>query len=319
LLTPILLDPWLLAFSPETPPEEMQARDSALKKVFDVIIKEYPMEVMPFITSEKHAEYWQELSKYRFLPYAQRVIQWINYLEIEKPDDIQAEPAVLVGERQPDDLSELWRKILSANGNSDAAPVWRFPVVAIPEFRRDEWPDDQEITYRIPNDEGPDKRRNLVNIEDFKLHRYFCSDLDPWLLRSVGEPDPEGAVAERINTCKRLPRPPQICGNLPLGRLADELRKIPSWEWGIDNSQRSFLPRHNWDPCGFNKFVWRNNNLFRTASVPLGKIRGAIGYLDRDDRIWVWHENECHWDVQIDGGKDYEKVCFTGKFLPKDN
>jgi hypothetical protein len=47
-----------------------------------------------------------------------------------------------------------------------------------------------------------------------------------------------------------------------------------------------------------------------------GKKRRKIGYVDEQGRIWVRDRAHAglpdHWDVQLDGGKDYFKVDLNG-------
>jgi len=239
------------------------------------------------------------------------VTKCINHLVLLHESEV--EPAKITDARHPADLSELWRKILTINGSTDDPPAWRSPMLLIPDIRRPEWPDGQEIKFETPNDNGNTKTRNLIKIELLSDHKYFCSDIDPWRLGCIGEPKPDGPVGLRIETCRRLPRPPQLYISLPLGQLVNKLQLIPDWDCS-DEDEYFYLPHPNWDPTIKDKPSWRDR-VFKTRRVQHGKIRGATGYLDRGGRIWVWHENENHWDVQIDGGIRHIKVCYTGKNL----
>lgn len=76
-----------------------------------------------------------------------------------------------------------------------------------------------------------------------------------------------------------------------------------------------YVPPEEWNPLNISKQNWRDGS-FPIRSVRLGRRAGKSGYRDRGGRrIWVWHDEECHWDVQIGEGADHINVSHTGKNL----
>ena len=306
-MIPILLDPWLLKFSPDAPDDQMNARAASLRHVFSVLVHQYPLEILRFISEEEHAEFWGILKKYKGAD-AREAILWINTLEVA--EELHGTPTATITDKPcPDELPPLWLRILAAIGNTDAPPAWRYPMLFIPSIRKANWPDNDEINY---THQGITLTRNLISIEQCQEHKFFLADFDPWRLGFVGEP-PEGLLHERAVKCMRLPRPPQIHSRLPLGQFVETLANIRDWRCGSDDSYY-YLPTETWNPNAEEKPTWRNATTFSKSQVLAGRKRGTYGYLDRDNRIWLWHEGENHWDVQLAGG-DYTKVSYNGKIL----
>jgi hypothetical protein len=63
----------------------------------------------------------------------------------------------------------------------------------------------------------------------------------------------------------------------------------------------------------------RKETIVKKGPVLYGPKRGDVGYVDRNGRIWVKDAAHAgtpdHWDVQIDGGRDYVRVDFDGNQL----
>jgi hypothetical protein len=55
-------------------------------------------------------------------------------------------------------------------------------------------------------------------------------------------------------------------------------------------------------------------------TVRHGPKKGKKGYVDTEGRIWIKDRAHAgdpdHWDVQIDGGKEYFRVDLDGNLLP---
>jgi hypothetical protein len=60
----------------------------------------------------------------------------------------------------------------------------------------------------------------------------------------------------------------------------------------------------------------KNEDIIDKQAVTKGPKRGKRGYVDDQGRIWIRDRAHAgvpdHWDVQIDGGKDYFRVDKDG-------
>ena len=72
-----------------------------------------------------------------------------------------------------------------------------------------------------------------------------------------------------------------------------------------------FDPSHRRSPSGV--------DVIRRGTVGHGPKRGKTGYLDQQGRIWIRDPAHAdvpeHWDVQIDGGRRYDRVGDDGEYL----
>lgn len=63
----------------------------------------------------------------------------------------------------------------------------------------------------------------------------------------------------------------------------------------------------------------RGETIVKKARIQFGPKKDKVGYVDKDRRIWVRDVAHAglpdHWDVQIDGGRDYLKVDDQGNQL----
>ena len=61
----------------------------------------------------------------------------------------------------------------------------------------------------------------------------------------------------------------------------------------------------------------KNDKEMKRAVVQYGPKMGEVGFVDSTGRIWVKNRAHAHvpdhWDVQIDGGKDYIRVRYDGQ------
>lgn len=64
----------------------------------------------------------------------------------------------------------------------------------------------------------------------------------------------------------------------------------------------------------------RGQQIIVKKTIATGPKKGKKGYVDEQGRIWVRdraHANvEDHWDVQLEGGRDYFRVGFKGEKIP---
>jgi RHS repeat-associated protein len=89
-----------------------------------------------------------------------------------------------------------------------------------------------------------------------------------------------------------------------------------------DQIKRAGLPQSGNRPfIASTKKNSRGEEEIEKAEVQHGPKRGKRGYVDREGRIWIKDYAHAgypdHWDVQIDGGRDYIKVGLDGNELTK--
>lgn len=308
-----LVDPWLLDLKPEDGTEVRFKRLTALMKLKELHEK-YGMVPVKFLDDKFRESLVNSHSNFQRLEWGEVGKLLINATFSKAP---QGKPVEIIGSSFLPILPTHWLSALSEIGCDQSPSNWRRPVIVIPEARTRNWPNYTEkrleLKYKVQGI-TEELARNLVCIETYNQHTYFEPDLDPWRLGCVGEPKPDGLLSERALTCMRLPRPPQINLKLPLGQLVKELAAISSWRCGTGDSY-FYLPPERWNPMNEEKSTWRNATTFSKRRISAGRMKGAYGYRDRDNRIWLWHEAENHWDVQLAGGANYAKVSYNGKIL----
>jgi hypothetical protein len=64
----------------------------------------------------------------------------------------------------------------------------------------------------------------------------------------------------------------------------------------------------------------RGDAVIEKASIRFGPKKDKRGFVDTTGRIWIKDRAHAgdpdHWDVQIDGGKDYIRVDLDGNLMP---
>lgn len=308
----ILLDPWLVQFSSNDSYDDMNAKMGSLKCVFDELQKRYPLQIVPFMNPEEAAEFWSEFPKCKFVADKSRIVMYINSLSMTHEPPVG--PAKITDRPCPN-LSGSWLKVLAVTGNTDTPPSWRSPMVLLSNVQKSNWPEVDEINY---THEGSNRRRNLVPIERYRDHKFFITDidpLDPWRLDCVGLPiSQDGSREQKRCTWKRLPCPPSLARTRTLPELMERLRG--RFTFTTTDTNFFYVPSsEEWNPLNISKQDWRDGQSFPTGSVSRGPRKGESGPLDRGDRIWVWHDQECHWDVQFNEGATHINVSHTGKNL----
>jgi hypothetical protein len=64
----------------------------------------------------------------------------------------------------------------------------------------------------------------------------------------------------------------------------------------------------------------RGDDVIEKGVIQYGPRKNKVGYVDLLGRIWIKDrahaEDPDHWDVQVDGGRDYFRVDLNGNRLP---
>lgn len=304
-----LFDPWLVEFSESDTPDTILNRYTALTKMQD-LHRTYGMRRVRFITSDQLHEFYSKNSKSQRNDI--RVIARIFNSILITPA-CQTQPTEIVDRPCPT-LTEHW---LGALGGSTTD--WRRPTIVVPEARTEDWPNhglrEREIKYKI-NGSAESITRNLVCIETYDQHAYFEPDFDPWRIGAIGMPSEiaSGSIGERREGMHMLPRPKHI---LPLAYTFTQIfQKLHERiEWSCGKSEMAyFIPEVGWDPRTISQETWRYKTIqiFRTGTMSDGRR----GYLDRENRVWLWDPKENHWDVQFPSG-GYYSVSHNGRILKK--
>jgi len=183
---------------------------------------------------------------------------------------------------------------------------WRTPQIITSLERRGHWGPGEEVVIVF---NGTETERIVVSASAHASHPWARSDYDPWILSRTDETavDPEKRF--------RLPKP-SACTDAELSDLCNTIdQKCGSWtEQRNGNDRYVFIPPRDWSPA-LEKQKWRVGNVFRKEKC---SESDRSGYLDRHGHLWVWDDNEKHWDVQMDRRcrkNDYYKISATGRRL----
>lgn len=211
-------------------------------------------------------------------------------------------------------LSANWKRAL--RDELEDYINWRSPQIVVPEKRRSVWPNVDEIAIQYEGQSGlATEQRVLVSLgsEYYETHPFAVPDVDPWRhLEWLHRPSPE--TRDEGKPC-RLPRPPILKGVL-LEQLATRLHEASQQGWMV-GGRYFFIPPNSFQPEQVAKHTWRKGQAFQREMTKNGRgpERGP-GPIDYIGQIWVWDNNERHWDVQLlDGG--YVRVNHEGLLLPK--
>jgi hypothetical protein len=202
-------------------------------------------------------------------------------------------------------VSTEWKRALR---QEIEASDWRNPQIITSTLRRSSWGEGHEVEVRL--DDGARTARLVVAARTHEVNPFAVSDFDPWILERQleTETDPEKRF--------RLPKP-TVCNSASLATfrmvIADE---CGSWREVdvLGLARYVFIPPADWFPNAA-KAQWRAGNVFRKETC---KESERQGYIDRDERLWVWDAVEKHWDVQMDRRcrkDDYYRITATGRRL----
>lgn len=134
----------------------------------------------------------------------------------------------------------------------------------------------------------------LATIEDYRAHEFTIGDIDPWrAMEYRNRPAPD---ARQVHPCV-LPRPPLLQG-ISLEGLATHVPTACRQGWKVDGNFY-YLPPRDYSPLEVSSDRWRAARAFPYRRHPVSR---KAGYLDDLDQIWHWHEQERHWDVQLEDG-----------------
>ena len=290
-----LLDPWLVDVKTDDLPEDVLKRGNALNKTQN-IHRKYGMERVRFLSSDRLHAFYTTYSNSR-RPDVRELFLIIKSILL--PTGGQTPPVELLDTPCPDFTEyEHWLCTLGEHGIDNTAPNWRRPFVLIPESRPSNWPGTPEnnfmLRYKI-NGDAAIFERSLVCIEKYEQHTFFETAIDPWRLRSSGASD----------IIKMLPRP------FPLSDTFTQIFNALQGrvEWFSEQTEKAyFIPEAGWDPRTFTLEGWRDKGIFKkeTLQESRSKHNGRSGYVDREGRIWIWHAEESHWDVQFPKGSKWK-------------
>jgi hypothetical protein len=200
-----------------------------------------------------------------------------------------------------------WKSTLREAMTNEAD--WRSPQIVVPRVRRDSWDAGELVNINFDAcDEQPGSgphQRVLAILEAYEGHPFALSDFDPWDFRHL-YPPPAGAPPHRNHPCC-LPRPP--LEDIRLDHLAAELANARRLGWKL-GERFYFIPHRDWHTASIDQASWRNGRAF-----PYRKCRDSdrSGYIDYEDREWVWDREERHWDIQL---RPHVRVRHTGELVP---
>lgn len=307
--TPILPDPCLFSFTAEDLPQVLDELEPIFLEINEIVNK-YPVKLARFLDAAFIESIGNDWRIYQGRN-GRKFVQLISDMEVhEEPGE---ESATIITEDVPM-LDVYWRRVLSSIGSNCSAPHWRSPMAVVANVGARKWPNVSELEY-VSGDAV--RQRNLVKLGQQHCHPFFERDLDPWRLQTSAPPvDQAASKDEKRNSWKRLPRPKELSENLHLQELVGKLRN--RFNYTKTDDYFYYVPSlEDWDPFTVTKQAWREGKSFpqKHVSSVRSPRRGMSGHLDRGGRIWVWHDDECHWDVQFDGGYSHINVSHTGENL----
>lgn len=231
----VLLDPWLVSFEDDA----SDLRFEALRIFFEDLSRQYPdLEPVRFFDS---ATFWDQLGdaesnlrqQMKRVSARRILLKWVGDLSIS--EDPGTEPAQIEGSPLPDDVNELWYRVLAAAFAPREPHRWRDPILLVPSARASVWPTSAEVTIAA---DGSRAMRVLATIEQVDEHQLLHKDLNPWLC----EHDPQQRHVDGAQ--RELPVPPQVRG-----------RSMDLWDGVLaqpNNGQLSgslfFMPEAGWRP-----------------------------------------------------------------------
>ena len=260
----------------------------------------------PFVEDQQQNELWQKLGQGPPV----RNGSWqplMEFLDLCRRPDGSMCSAML--DQAPTDIRDNWKRALrdQLGDLSD----WRNPHIVVLESRLTEWgPQRDEIVIRCEECDdqlasGP-HRRVLAVLEHYGSHPFAISDCDPWDVRCTVPSGRYPCYLPNPLIPDRDPLQNNFC-RVPIVQLYEKLAEAHRRGWQVNNKY-FFLPPTDWRLEDVSRDDWRGGRAFPRA---LSTEREQTGYSDFARRVWVWHEGEDHWDVQL-GGTNRIKVSHTG-------
>lgn len=306
--TKILLDHQLFSFKTEDLPQKIDEYNEIYIEIIDLIAK-YPVILARFLNASFVEAITQDWRIYQGRNGGD-IARLIINLEVFEDPKLQA---AIIDTASVPELNEYWCKVLSDIGSNCSPPHWRNPMIFVANFEERTWPTVNELVY---SSGGLTRQRILVQLESKQQHPYFEQDMDPWRLQtSVPPASQEDSRENKRSTWKRLPRPRELSCELTLLEIKEKLRS--RFKFSKTDPLIFYIPPQSWDPFSASREEWRDGKSFPQKIVQDARSprRGMSGHLDRDGRIWVWHDEESHWDVQFEDGASHINVSYTGKNL----
>ena len=267
---------------------------------FDRLAKRYGLKPVPFFSVSDWEIFWTSNHRYRGSALA-------DLRRFASPLVRYSEPHCLATPSPaPADLSRGWRAALR-----DVVETrdWRTPQIIVADTRKPDWPAGDEVAIRVEAcDDEPAAEagsRIVAMLGSYGQHPFAASDLDPWDLQRL-HPPLQSATPRLQHPCC-LPKPP--LAHAPLADLEAALLQARRGPWG-GGGKYYFIPGQDWRYENATKEAWRKGRSFPYRKC---QANDRSGFVDFEDRVWVWDETERHWDVQT---KDsYIRVSHTGESL----
>jgi len=295
----VLLDfPWPIGAALDANPEPL-----ALIREFFMFLDQTALKPASFIGLDEQQDFYRKLSK-RNGTWLGDVLRFLNHVKHNNPGEARAVPV-----NGPDNLRHEWETALRDH-IGDLAD-WRNPQIIISERRKHDWQrcfQDGEAAIALQDREGLVLSRVAVVIgshslkdaykyrDDYRAHKYASCDTDPWDVRRLYYPTGEGA---HYSQCF-LPRPDHLI-QFSLDQLDAELDRLRAQPWP-DNWRYWYIPPEEWRADACSKPEWRHGSFPKrlTLNPKREHKRGWVDY--SGERVWLWHAEEGHWDVQLPGG-----------------
>jgi hypothetical protein len=184
-------------------------------------------------------------------------------------------------------------------------PDWRNPEIVVPETRHGDWPQNlREV--EIERSDGTLHVRVVAPLEEFETHIFAFPDLDPWAhRRELQLPNPDARTG--LDHPCLLPKP-ACCNTLNFAELGNLVSRAAAEGWVVNGCHR-YIPPLPFRAHGVGKTEWRAGKAFPRQAHERG-----TGYLDFERRVWIWHDKERHWDVQLADGS-HLRITHEGQRL----
>ncbi len=302
-MTKVLLDyPWPVeaCLDPDPAPSETIRR-------FLFLLQKTGLGPVRFLDPEEIAQMSYHLGERHGRGRFALLNQFLHHCQTETDDECLATPR-----GGPGGLKESWRRALARELRDPDA--WRNPQIVVPESRRAAWPPADEVAIDCDACDGHPAsgphNRVVAVLERYDQHPCASADLDPWDLRLDDLPTP-GA---RLHDPCCLPKLPML-ERVPVENLDTVLSEARRLGWK-HAGRYFFVPPADCQLREVTMHVWRVRRAFRRSRT----IDGHTGPVDFEGRIWEWHHEDRHWDVQLDPDQRLEptamrhlRVSYTGQ------
>jgi hypothetical protein len=176
---------------------------------------------------------------------------------------------------------------LDRNPGSRQSGDWRCPIVVTEARRTSDWRQCVQLPRLLLHPYYSQTRGGegvLVDHVSPSADMPFYGLFDPWWI----EPLFKGRHP------KRLPRPPVLAGNDAPGSWQGKLQSVDDVRSFKVGDRLYYVPPNDWNPQLVSATDW-----LRGRAFPTGRLAERSGPVDRRGRVWWWHAQEEHWDVQV--------------------